>query len=559
MPETIFFFILVFTTHLLIICGTIFTLFPKVGMRCGRRICHRLNLVSEDVLDAPISRRSIIFERVLGSVFLILGTLLMVKHLKFHIAALLIVLGVIFILFPDIGIRYGRRICYRLRLVSKDRLDSPIKRRSVILKRVEGLALLILVRYFGVLMTLFSVDGYFSISTNQTDGPAFKKAVRTVIASEGPMLDAPEAGAAKELRIISAKYGAHDTWIDVEEQVKEQIDSNTLEIKVSNAIAGDPLPGSAKTLNLEYTLDGKHITAAFREGLTVRIPGDPYDALKTITTTERLVALAKACPAEVGFYGKNLTTGKTVEYRLDQPACLASIVKIFPLLEVMRQVEQGSIDLSAPITIERQEGKETCTITEALDKMIGISDNDATTALAKLVGHDEINALPRELGITGLSDQILPRPGVLGEVLDKRVHGLRIPQESNLLPQHGTARGIVRYFELLHKNELVNERISQRVLAVFDRNPKYFAPRATPANFRSGGKGGSIGWTRPGRTPYNMAGWGILIRSDDVAIAFCLWCEWFPAGTSRETQRQWYFGLSDCIVNILLFPLSGDT
>ena len=408
-------------------------------------------------------------------------------------------------------------------------------------------------------MTLFSVDGHFLSSTNQTDGPAFKKAVRTVIASEGLMLVAPEARAVKELRIISAKYGANDTWIDVVEQIKEQIDSNTLEIRVSNAIAGDPLSDAAKTLNLEYTLDEERITAAFREGVTVRIPGDPYDALKTITTTERLVALAKACPAEVGFYGKNLTTGKTVEYRPDQPACLASIVKIFPLLEVMRQVEQGSIDLSAPITIEREEGKETCTISEALDKMIGISDNDATTALAKLVGHDEINALPRELGITGLSDQILPRPGILAEALDKRVYSLRIPYESDLLPQHGTARGIVQYLELLHKNELVNARISKRILAVFDRNPKYFAPRATPINFRSGGKGGSIGWARPGHTPYNMGGWGILIRSDDVGIAFCLWCEWFPAGMSREEQRQWYFGLSDCIVNILLQPSTGKS
>ena len=322
MQGTIF-LILAFTTHLLIICGTIFILFPEVGIRCGRRICHRLNLVSDDALDAPISRRSIIFERVQGSVFLILGTLFVMKHLSFHIASLLIICGPIFILFPDVSIRSGRQICHRLRLISTERLNSPIKKRSVILKRMQGLILLILVKYFGVVMTLFSTNGHFLSSTNQTDGPAFKKAVRTVIASEGLMQDAPEAGAAKELRIISAKYGAHDTWIDVKEQVKEQIDSNTLEIRVSNAIAGDPLFDAEKTLNLEYTLDGKRITAAFREGLTVRIPGDPYDALKTITTTERLVALAKACPAEVGFYGKNLTTGKTVEYRPDQPACLA--------------------------------------------------------------------------------------------------------------------------------------------------------------------------------------------------------------------------------------------
>ena len=533
-------------------------LFPEVGVRYVRRICHWLKLVSDDKFNAPIDRQSIILTRVLGSVFMILGILFVMKHFSLLIPILLLFCGTILMLFPEAGIRCGQRIGHRLRLVSKDRLDSPIKRRSRILKRVQGLALLILAKYFWVLMAMVSADGHFLNSTNQADGPSFKKTVRDIVVSQGLLLDAPEAIAAKELSIISAKYGALDRWIDVTEKVREQIDDNTLEITVSNAIAGDPIYGVAKTLHLEYTLGGEHKTAAFRVGVTCRIPGDPYDELKTITTVERLIALAEACPAEVGFLGRNLATGKTVEYRPDQPACLASIVKIFALLEVMRQVERGTVDPSATITIERQEGEETCTVSEAVDKMIGVSDNDATTALAELVGYDEINALPKELGITGLSDQILPRPGVLAEVLDRRVYGLRTPQKSDLLPQHGTARGIVQYMELLRKNELVNERISQRVLTVFDRNPKYFAPRATPVNFRSGGKGGSIGWARPGHTPYNMGGWGILIRSKDVTIAFCLWCEWFPAGMSREKQRQWYFGLSDCIVNILLLPLSDD-
>ncbi len=91
---------------------------------------------------------------------------------------------------------------------------------------------------------------------------------------------------------------------------------------------------------------------------------------------------------------------------------------------------------------------------------------------------------------------------------------------------------------------------------MFDRNPKYFAPRATPPGFRSGGKGGSIGWIRPFRPPYNMAGWGILIRSEDVALGFCLWFEWFPADMPQEQEREWRSGLSDCIVNILLSPAS---
>jgi hypothetical protein len=475
---------------------------------------------------------------------------------------LFIVCGAICAFLPMVTIVWARKSYRRLRRISEDKVETPIKRRTVVLERVQGCVFIILgillITCSSVLPSL-STTGDLSLrnpaGTHATD---FKSAVKAIVAAEGLLSDAPEPKPPTELRILSAKYGARNKWIDVTMQVRQKINNSTLAIRAGNDIAGDPLFGVAKTLRLEYVLDGERKTAALREGAELRIPGDPFDGLKTITTARRLVSLARACPAEVGFYGKNFTTGQMVEYRPDQSACLASIVKVFPLLEVMRQVEKGRVQLSAPITIARQQGKETCTISEALDKMIGISDNEATAALARLVGYDEINALPKKLGITGLSDQILPRPGVLDGVLDQRVYGLRVPQKSHLLPQHGTARGVVRYFELLHKNELVNKKISQRVLEVFDRNPMYFAPNATPANFRSGGKGGSILWVRPFHQPYNMVGWGILIRNEKVALGFCLWCEWFPARMSQEEQLEWCSGLSDCIVNILLLPAPGD-
>ncbi|MHC4176575.1 MAG: serine hydrolase [Planctomycetota bacterium] len=381
----------------------------------------------------------------------------------------------------------------------------------------------------------------------------FKSAVENLAAAEQPRVESPKPNPPKELQIVSAKYGARDSWLDVTKQVKEKVDGTTLSLEVSNAIAEDPLYGKPKTLKIEYIVDGKRKTAELREGTVLNIPPDPFDELKIITTPERLNALAEACPAEVGFYGKNLVTGKTVAYRPDQPACLASIVKIFVLLEVICQADQGKLDLSKSIVIKREGEQEKCTISAAIDKMIGISDNEATGALATLVGYDRVNALPQKLGIKGLSDQILPEPG-LDNVLDKRVFGKKILPESALLPQHGTARGIVRYFELLHENKLISENVSRQVLEVFDRNPKCFAPRATPNDCKSGGKGGSLVWIRPFFTPYNMVGWAILIRNQRVALAYCLWYEWFPNDMSDEDQWRWASGLSDCIVNVLLLP-----
>jgi len=367
---------------------------------------------------------------------------------------------------------------------------------------------------------------------------------------------------AEGLYIISAQYGTDDRWRDVSRQIREKIRDNAISIKVSNDIAGDPVFGKVKTLRIEYAIDGERNTAQVREGQWLHIPPDVqrHPELQAVKTREQLIALVKQCPAEVGFFGKNLKTGETVERRPDQPACLASIVKIFVLLEVMRQADEGAFELSESIVIRRKDQEESCTISEAIDKMIGISDNEATTALAVHVGWDRVNALPGELGITGLSDKILPEPGIFGTVLDKRVYGkTRLCALDNLLPQHGTARGIVQYFELLNSGKLINQSVSTQVLGVFDRNPKKFAPNATPVDFKSGGKGGSCAWIRPGRPPYNMVGWGLLIRNEESAIALCFWCEWFPEETSEGLKVKWCFAISDSIVNILLTEESMQT
>ncbi|MHC4346889.1 MAG: hypothetical protein ACYSUP_19670 [Planctomycetota bacterium] len=48
--------------------------------------------------------------------------------------------------------------------------------------------------------------------------------------------------------------------------------------------------------------------------------------IASVSSVDKLSALAKECEAEVGFYGKNFTTGKTVEYQPGEPACLASVL-----------------------------------------------------------------------------------------------------------------------------------------------------------------------------------------------------------------------------------------
>ena len=381
----------------------------------------------------------------------------------------------------------------------------------------------------------------------------FQESVKD-IASKKTLPALPKPVKPKELKILSAQYGVKDQWLDVTEKLQEKIHENQLSIYASNKIAGDPLFGYPKHLKVEYILNGIKKRTRVREGMRLEIPPlhDPYDVLRVIETSQELVTLSKSCPAEVGFYGVNFTTGKIIEYQGDQPACLASIVKIFVLLEVMRQADEGNLSLSESIVIERGAKKETCSISDAIDKMIGISDNEATGALAKRVGYKQINALAKELSMEGISKDILPEPGILDSVLDKRVYKLRIIPKDELLPQHGTANGIVQYFKLLHEKKLINESISGKVLEAMERNPKYFAPRATPEEYKSVGKGGGLSWKRPFRTEYNMGGWGLYIYDENEAMAFCLWFEWFPESMEQKEQSEWTNGLSDCIVTLLL-------
>ena len=87
--------------------------------------------------------------------------------------------------------------------------------------------------------------------------------------------------------------------------------------------------------------------------------------------------------------------------------------------------------------------------------MIGQSDNAATYALASFLDYENVNRIPALLNIDSLSKEVLPKSEVFSEVLDKRLFGKRIASEN--LPQHGTARAIAEYFELLIDKKVFSE------------------------------------------------------------------------------------------------------
>lgn len=73
------------------------------------------------------------------------------------------------------------------------------------------------------------------------------------------------------LKIVKAIYGTPEKSIDLTKELTEKIIDGRLEIKVSNEIAGDPTPGTKKTLTIDYIKNGKTSNLTLNEGDELKI------------------------------------------------------------------------------------------------------------------------------------------------------------------------------------------------------------------------------------------------------------------------------------------------
>lgn len=75
-----------------------------------------------------------------------------------------------------------------------------------------------------------------------------------------------------KLEILKAEYWTQKVRLDVTEDLRKMIINNKLETIASNAIKGDPDPGTVKNLSIEYKFNDIAVTKQFREGAKVVIP-----------------------------------------------------------------------------------------------------------------------------------------------------------------------------------------------------------------------------------------------------------------------------------------------
>jgi hypothetical protein len=77
----------------------------------------------------------------------------------------------------------------------------------------------------------------------------------------------------KGIIIHSAKYGANGHFVDLTEDISNSVANNILEFKVSNRLANgnDPIPGTAKSLEILCTVHGVKKGISGLEGVTLKI------------------------------------------------------------------------------------------------------------------------------------------------------------------------------------------------------------------------------------------------------------------------------------------------
>lgn len=78
----------------------------------------------------------------------------------------------------------------------------------------------------------------------------------------------------KLLKIVSAKYGTREKNIDISLELSKKISNDSLEVKITNDIAGgiDPAPGIRKTAFIEYYFNGEKKNVEILENEILKLP-----------------------------------------------------------------------------------------------------------------------------------------------------------------------------------------------------------------------------------------------------------------------------------------------
>lgn len=137
----------------------------------------------------------------------------------------------------------------------------------------------------------------------------------------------------------------------------------------------------------------------------------------TKSLRKRMREIEAAYPGQLGLYVKNLATGEELSFHGEETWYLASGVKVPIAIEVMRQLDLGTLTLDSTVKIKeddfvdgagqtnKQKPGSLVTVRFLLEQMLIHSDNTASDLLIRLVGLAQVNELvQRSVPVDGFTD-----------------------------------------------------------------------------------------------------------------------------------------------------------
>jgi len=128
----------------------------------------------------------------------------------------------------------------------------------------------------------------------------------------------------------------------------------------------------------------------------------------------QLEAIAAECSGDFGFYARDLHTGRTIARRADESFPTASLIKVAILVELERQVAEGTLTMAQPLELRDEDKIGGSSLLRHMSAgiqlpvrdwaflMMQVSDNTATNVLIDLAGIERVNATMEREGFPSI-------------------------------------------------------------------------------------------------------------------------------------------------------------
>lgn len=212
----------------------------------------------------------------------------------------------------------------------------------------------------------------------------------------------------------------------------------------------------------------------------------------------KLETLAKAHKGKVAIAVKHLDTGESFFLNADEPLPTASLIKLPVMIEVYQQVAEGTLKLSDPVTLRKEDKVQgsgiltdhfsdgaTFPLRDAVRLMIVFSDNTAT------------NLVLDKIGIKATADRMeawgFPNTKIHAKVFRGSTTSVFPERTKQFGLGSTTAREMIGLLEKLHHGKLVSPEACKEMLEHLKKcEDKEKFPRFLPAKTVIAHKTGSV-------------------------------------------------------------------